>query len=68
MALIGRSGVSSVFAQVEDFRADANPVEVSAQFLGYVSLATSRQTDHRDHVGLVHEIRTFTYEKERYED
>lgn len=63
VALIGRGGVSSVLAQVEDLGADADPVEVSAQFLGYVSLATSRQTHHRDHVRLVHEIRTFTCKK-----
>lgn len=63
VALIGRGGVSPVFSQIEDFRADADPVEVSAQFLGYVGLATSWQTDHRDHMRLVHEICTFTCKK-----
>lgn len=62
MALIGRGGVPPVLAQVEDLRADADPVEVSAQLLGYVGLAASRQADHRDHMRLVHEIRTFTCE------
>lgn len=63
MALIGRGGVSPVFPKIEDFCADANPVEVSAQFLGNVGLATSWQTDHRDHMRLVHEICTFTCRK-----
>lgn len=61
MALIGRSSMPPVLAQVEDLCADADPIEISAQFLGYVGLATSRQTNHGDHMRLVHEVRPFTY-------
>lgn len=63
MALIGRGGVSPVLAQVEDLCANTDPIEVSAQLLGYVSFAASWQADHRDHMRLVHKIRTFTYKK-----
>jgi len=64
MALISRSSVSPVLAQIEDLRADTDPIEIATQFLGYIGLATSRQTDHRNHMRLIHEICTFTYKKE----
>lgn len=60
VALVSGGGVPPVLAQVEHLRADADPIQVSAQLLGYVGLAARRQTDHRDHVGLVHEIGAFT--------
>lgn len=61
VALISRGGVPPVLAQIEDLRADADPIKVPAQLLGYVRLAASRQAYHRDHMRLVHEIRTFAY-------
>lgn len=64
VALIGRGRVSPVLAQIEDLRADADPVKVAAELLGYVRLAAGWQADHRDHVWLVHEIRAFTCDRQ----
>lgn len=65
VALISCGGVSPVFTQVEDFGAYADPVEISTQFLGYVSFAASWQSDHCNHMRLVYEIRAFTYNRKR---
>ena len=60
MALVSRGRVSPVLAQIVHLRADADPVEVAAELLRDVGLAPRGQTNHRDHMGLVDEVRALT--------
>lgn len=63
MALIGSRRMPSILAEIEDLRVYSDPIEIPAELLRNIGLASSWQTHHGDYMGLVYEISPFPYKR-----